>query len=70
MCIWLTLPRDLIIHPKPSLVQIMRQTIIWTNDGILLIEPSLTNFGEKFIEIIFLEIYKFSFNKKIENVVW
>ena len=36
-----------------------RQAIIWTNAGILLIEPSGTNFTE-----IFIGIHKFSFKKR------
>ena len=36
-----------------------RQTIIWTNAGILLIDPLGTNFSE-----ILIEIYTFSFKKK------
>ena len=35
-----------------------RQTIIWTNAGILLIRPAGTNFSK-----ILMEIYTFSFNK-------
>ena len=35
-----------------------RQVIIWTNAGILLIEPLETNFNE-----IAIEIYRFSFKK-------
>ena len=37
-----------------------RQAIIWTNDGILLIGPSRTNFSE-----ISIEIHTFSFNKML-----
>ena len=35
-----------------------RQTIIWTNAGMLLIEPLATNFNG-----ILIEIYAFSFSK-------
>ena len=40
-----------------------RQTIIWTNDGLLLIGPVGTNFSK-----ILIEIQTFSFNA-FENVV-
>ena len=45
-----------------------RQAIIWTNDGILLIEPLGTNFGELPIEILL-----FSFKKmrlKVSSAKW
>ena len=45
-----------------------RQTIIWTNDGILLIGPLGTNFSE-----ILFSIKTFSFNKmhlKMSSVKW
>ena len=38
-----------------------RQAIIWTNAGLLSIEPEKTNFNE-----ILIEIQNFSFNKKIQ----
>ena len=41
-----------------------RQAIIWTNDGILLIEP----LGTKFCEIL-IAIHTFSLKNKFENVV-
>ena len=41
-----------------------RQAIIWTNDGILLIQPSGTNFSE-----ILNEIQTFSFKKTYLNVL-
>ena len=45
-----------------------RQAIIWTNAGILLIEPLGTNFNE-----ILIEIYTFSFKKmhlKMSSAKW
>ena len=47
-------------QPSPSLGQIMacRQAIIWTNSGILSIEPLGTNVSE-----ILIEIYTFSLKK-------
>ena len=45
-----------------------RQAIIWTNAGILLIEPLGTNFSE-----ILIEIHTFSFKKmhlKMSSVKW
>ena len=43
-----------------------RQAIIWSNDGILLIGPLGTNFGE-----ILSEIHTFSIQENVfENVVW
>ena len=45
-----------------------RQAIIWTNAGILLIEPLETNFSE-----IFIEIHAFSFKKmhlKMSSAKW
>ena len=47
-----------IIGSDNGLSPVRRQTIIWTNAGILLIAPSETNFSE-----IFIEIYTFSFKK-------
>ena len=42
----------------PSLVQIRRQAIIWTNSGTLLVGPLGTNFDENLNEI-----YTLSFKK-------
>ena len=47
-----------IIGSDNGLSPIRRQAIIWTNDGILLIEPLGTNFSE-----ILIEILTFSFKK-------
>ena len=41
-----------------GLAPYMRQAIIWTHAGILLIEPLETNFSE-----IFIEIHTFSFKE-------
>ena len=47
-----------IIGPDNGLSPGRREAIIWTNAGILLIEPLETNFSE-----IFIEIHTFSFKK-------
>ena len=49
-----------IIGPDNGLSPGRRQTIIWTNDGILLIGPLGTNFSK-----ILIEIYIFSFKKML-----
>ena len=57
-----------IIGPDNGLSPGRRQAIIWTNDGILLIEPLGTNFGEVSIEILL-----FSFKKmrlKVSSAKW
>ena len=56
------------IGPYNGLSPGRRQAIIWTNAGILLIEPLGTNFNE-----ILIEIHTFSFKKmhlKMSSAKW
>ena len=58
----------IIIGSDNSLSPGQRQAIIWTNGGILFIEPLGTNFSE-----ILIEIYTFSFTKmnlKMPSAKW
>ena len=43
------------------------RAIIWTNAGILLFEPSETNFGEIFIEIDTFSFKEMHLKNRLEN---
>ena len=47
-----------------------RQAIIWTNDGILLIGPSGTNFSEILIEINTFSIKKMHLKCRLQNGIY